>query len=252
MQISQRTFLITGGGSGLGAATARHLAHLGSNVAILDINTEQGEEVAAGLPNARFIHADITQAAAVEAALDQVRAHFGALHGVVNCAGTAVVEKTISRSRPHGLESFERVLRVNLVGSFNVARIAAAALAQNEANAEGERGVIIFTASIAAYEGQMGQVAYAAAKGGIVSMTLPMARDLAAHGIRVVTIAPGVFDTPLLATLPAPAIEALAQQAPFPKRLGRPAEFAALVAAIVENPLLNGEVIRLDGGLRMS
>jgi NAD(P)-dependent dehydrogenase (short-subunit alcohol dehydrogenase family) len=252
MQIADRTFLITGGGSGLGAATARHLAQLGARVAIVDINRSVGEAVCAELPAAHFIHADITNGAAVEEAVAATRGHFGALHGVVNCAGTAVVEKTLSRRGAHSLESFQRVIQVNLVGSFNVARVAAAAMADNPPDAEGERGVIVFTASIAAYEGQVGQAAYAAAKGGIVSLTLPMARDLSTYGNRVVTIAPGVFDTPLLATLPAPAIDALAQQSPFPKRLGRPAEFAALVAHVFENPMLNGAVIRLDGGLRMS
>lgn len=252
MQLPNRTFLVTGGGSGLGAATVRHLARAGANVALIDLNRPVGEALAAQLPTAYFVHADITHAGAVQEAIADVRSRFGALHGVVNCAGMAVVEKTLSRRGAHSLASFERVVQVNLLGSFNVARLAAEALAANDPNEEGERGVIIFTASIAAYEGQVGQVAYAAAKGGIVSMTLPMARDLSAYGIRVVTVAPGVFDTPLLATLPAPAIEALAQQSPFPKRLGRPDEFAALVAHIIENPMLNGAVIRLDGGLRMS
>ncbi len=252
MQIANHTFLVTGGGSGLGAATARHLAQAGANIAIIDLNRSAGEALCTELPSAHFVHADITQPESVEQAVAETRATFGALHGVVNCAGMAIAEKTLSRRGPHSLDSFQRVIQVNLVGSFNVARIAAAAMSDNEPNAQGERGCIIFTASIAAYDGQMGQPAYAAAKGGIVSLTLPMARDLAGYGIRVMTIAPGVFNTPLLGTLPAPALEALAQQTPFPKRLGQPDEFAALVASIIENPMLNGEVIRLDGGLRMS
>lgn len=252
MQIQNRTFLIAGGGSGLGAATARHLAQAGAKIVIVDMNRSLGEALAAELPDAHFICADITQAEAVEQAVAEGRVYNGALHGVVNCAGTAIVEKTLGRRGAHSLESFQRVIQVNLVGSFNVARVAAAAMAENTPDADGERGVIVFTASIAAFEGQIGQAAYAAAKGGIAGLTLPMARDLASYGIRVVTIAPGVFDTPLLATLPAPAVEALAQQSPFPKRLGQPTEFAALVAHICENRMLNGVVIRLDAALRMA
>jgi NAD(P)-dependent dehydrogenase (short-subunit alcohol dehydrogenase family) len=251
MQISGHTYLVTGGASGLGAAAARHLAIAGANVVVLDLNHAAGEALCAELPAALFAAADVADATAVEQALAATRARFGALHGVVNCAGTAVVEKTVSRRGAHSLEGFQRVLQTNLVGSFNVARLASVLMAENPPNAEGERGVIVHTASIAAYEGQVGQVAYAAAKAGIVGMTLPMARDLAPLGIRVVTIAPGVFDTPLLATLPAPAVEALAQQSPFPQRLGKPAEFAALVAHVLENPMLNGAVLRLDAGLRM-
>ncbi|HXF62833.1 MAG TPA: SDR family NAD(P)-dependent oxidoreductase [Caldilineaceae bacterium] len=251
MQLADHTFLITGGGSGLGAATARRLAHAGANVIVLDLNRAAGEALSADLPAAHFIAADVTDPDAVIQALTVVRERTGALHGIVNCAGTATVEKTFGRRGPHSLEHFQQIIQTNLVGSFNVARLAAGLMAENAPNAEGERGVIIHTASIAAYEGQVGQVAYAAAKAGIVGMTLPMARDLGPLGIRVVTIAPGVFDTPLLATLPAPAVAALAAQAPFPQRLGRPPEFAALVAHVLENPMLNGAVLRLDAGLRM-
>jgi NAD(P)-dependent dehydrogenase (short-subunit alcohol dehydrogenase family) len=251
MQLDNITVLITGGSSGLGAATARYLAQAGAAITVVDLNQAAGEMLCAQLPQALFVAADVTDPAAVEQAIAAIRARFGALHALVNCAGTAVVEKTLGRRGPHSLESFGRVVQTNLVGSFNTARLAAAAMAENEPNAAGERGVIIHTASIAAYEGQMGQVAYAAAKAGIVGMTLPMARDLGSLGIRVVAIAPGVFDTPLLSTLPAPAVEALAAQAPFPSRLGRPEEFAALVAHVLENPMINGAVLRLDGGLRM-
>lgn len=251
MQLAEHTFLITGGGSGLGAATARRLAQAGAQVIVLDLNRAAGEALCAELPMAHFIAADVTDPDAVAQALDVVRERTGALHGLINCAGTATVEKTFGRRGAHSLERFQQVIQTNLVGSFNVARLAAGMMAENAPNTEGERGVIVHTASIAAYEGQAGQVAYAAAKAGIVGMTLPMARDLGPLGIRVVTIAPGVFDTPLLATLPAPAVAALAAQSPFPQRLGQPSEFAALVVHVLENPMLNGAVLRLDAGLRM-
>ncbi len=252
MKINGHTFLISGGGSGLGAATARRLAAQGANVLIADINDAAGTLLCQELgANARYVHTDVRDEANVGQAVATTTAVFGALHGAVNCAGIATAEKTLSRRGPHTLTGFTNVVVVNLIGAFNVARLAAAAMADNPANPDGERGVIVNTASIAAYEGQVGQVAYAASKGGIVGMTLAMARDLAAYGIRVMTIAPGVFDTPLLAGLPAAARAALAAQIPFPPRLGQPDEYAALVTHIMENVMLNGEVIRLDGALRM-
>lgn len=252
MQIEQMSILIAGGGSGLGAATAVHLGRLGARVLIADRQTVRGEAVAAQLDGqARFVHTDVTDEASVQQAIDAAIAIFGALHGAVNCAGIGLAERLLSKRGPHSQASFLQTIQVNLMGSFNVLRLAASAMAGNPPNADGERGVIVNTASIAAFDGQMGQVAYAASKGGVVGMTLPAARDLAPHGIRVMTIAPGVFDTPLLAGLPEVTRATLAQQTPFPPRLGRPDEFAALVAHILENPMLNGAVIRLDGALRM-
>ncbi|MCL4862458.1 MAG: SDR family NAD(P)-dependent oxidoreductase [Caldilineaceae bacterium] len=252
MQIEQMSILIAGGGSGLGAATAVHLCGLGARVLIADWQTERGEAVAAQLDGqARFVHTDVTDEASVQQAIDGAIATFGALHSAVNCAGVGLAERLLSKRGLHSQAGFLQTIQVNLVGSFHVLRLAAAAMAGNSPNTDGERGVIVNTASIAAFDGQMGQVAYAASKGGVVGMTLPAARDLAPHGIRVMTIAPGVFDTPLLAGLPDVARTTLAQQTPFPPRLGRPNEFAALVAHIIENPMLNGAVIRLDGALRM-
>ncbi len=252
MQISGRTFLISGGGSGLGGATAARLAAGGANVLIADIDAAAGEAQAAALgERARFQRTDVTSEADVQAALAQAVAAFGALHGAINCAGIATPHRTLGKDGPHPLALFERVVRVNLIGTFNVIRLAAAQMAQNEPGAEGERGVVVNTASIAAFEGQIGQAAYAASKGGVAALTLPIAREFAALGIRVVTIAPGLFDTPLLGGLPEAARTALGSQVPFPARLGLPAEYAALAAHIVENPMLNGAVIRLDGALRM-
>ncbi len=246
-------FLISGGGSGLGAATAQRLVEAGGNVVLADVNPAAGEATAAALGMfARFAPTDVTSEAAVQAAVDLARAEFGGLHGAVCCAGIASVEKTYGKRGAHPLELFERVIRINLLGTFNVIRLCAAAMADNEPLESGERGVIVNTASVAAFDGQVGQAAYSASKGGIVGMTLPIARDLAPLGIRVVTIAPGIFETPLLAGLPEAARQSLGQQVPFPSRLGRPAEFAALVAHIVENQMLNGEVIRLDGAIRMA
>ena len=253
MQITNKTFLISGGGSGLGAATAQRLVESGGNVIIADVNPAAGEATAAALgAHARFIQTDVTSEAAVQAAIDLARSTFGGLHGAVSCAGIATVEKTFGKRGVHPLDLFQRVIAINLVGTFNVIRLAAAAIAENEPGESGERGVLVNTASVAAYDGQIGQAAYSASKGGIVGMTLPIARDLAPLGIRVVTIAPGIFETPLLAGLPEAARESLGQQVPFPSRLGRPAEYAALVAHIVENQMLNGEVIRLDGAIRMA
>ena len=252
MQLNGHTFLITGGASGLGAATATNLVQHGATVTIADLNAEAGVALAQALGDAAtFVRTDVTDEASVQNAIETTLTTTGALHGAVNCAGIAEAGRTVGRAGPHPLDSFIRVITVNLVGAFNVARLAAAVLAQNAPLPTGERGVIVQTTSIAAYDGQIGQVAYAASKGAIVSMTLPMARDLAELGIRVVTIAPGIFDTPLLGALPDVMRAALAERVPFPSRLGQPAEFAALVAHILENPMLNGEVIRLDGALRM-
>ena len=252
MDIQGKTFVISGGGSGLGAATARLLVAKGGNVVIADINPAAGEETAGELGDrARFVRTDVTSEADVQAAVDLACAAFGALHGAVSCAGIAPAEKVLGKQGVHQLDTFTRVIQVNLIGTFNVLRLAAAAIARNEPGESGERGVLINTASIAAFEGQIGQVAYAASKGGIVGLTLPAARDLAPLGIRVMTIAPGIIETPLLAGLPEAARLSLGQQVPFPSRLGRPSEYAALVAHIVENQLLNGEVIRLDGAIRM-
>jgi NAD(P)-dependent dehydrogenase (short-subunit alcohol dehydrogenase family) len=248
MRIEGASALVAGGASGLGAATARRLHAAGATVTIADLNAERGARLAAELgERAAFVECDVTDGSAVEAAVQAA----GDLRISVCCAGIGWAEKTAGKRGPHAFEPFETVVRVNLLGTFNVLRLASAAMLGNEPDAEGERGVCISTASIAAFDGQIGQLAYAASKGGIVGMTLPAARDLASSGIRVCTIAPGLFDTPLLAGLPEPARAALGDQVPHPSRLGRPEEYAALAAHIVENPMLNGEVIRLDGALRM-
>jgi NAD(P)-dependent dehydrogenase (short-subunit alcohol dehydrogenase family) len=246
MRIEGAGALVAGGASGLGAAAARRLAAAGARVTIADLNAEKGQALAAEL-GAGFEACDVTDADQVEAA---VRAA-GELRISVCCAGVGWAEKTAGRRGPHSFEPFQTVITVNLIGTFNVLRLAAAAMLGNEPDGEGERGVCINTASIAAFDGQIGQLAYSASKGGIVGMTLPAARDLAQAGIRVVTIAPGLFDTPLLAGLPEEARAALGEQVPHPHRLGRPDEYGELAAHIVENPMLNGEVIRLDGALRM-
>jgi NAD(P)-dependent dehydrogenase (short-subunit alcohol dehydrogenase family) len=257
MQLQNATAIITGGASGLGAATVLHFVALGARVAILDVNEPEGKKIEANYPEqVLFVKTDITDEVDVKLALHAVHEKFGSFQVVVNCAGVAQVGRTIGKFDgiygPHALEGFEKTIRINLIGTFNVIRLTAFAMEQNRPNAEGERGVIINTASVAAFDGQMGQVAYAASKGGIVSMTLPIARDLARSGIRVMTIAPGLFETPLLQGLPEEARVSLGQQIPFPSRLGRPHEYAMLAAAIVENPMLNGEVIRLDGAIRMA
>ncbi|HVQ32204.1 MAG TPA: 3-hydroxyacyl-CoA dehydrogenase [Vicinamibacteria bacterium] len=253
MKIQGKTFLVTGGASGLGGATVRALSAAGANVVILDLNAATGDALARELgPAVRFARTDVTSEADVQAALALARQAFAGVHGVVNAAGVGTAEKVLGKSGPHSLELFERTIRVNLVGTFNVIRLAAAAMAAQEPTDTGERGVIVNTASIAAYDGQIGQAAYAASKGGIVGLTLPIARELARSGIRVVTIAPGIFDTPLLAGLPEAARLSLGQQVPFPSRLGRPDEYASLVRHVLENEMLNGEVIRLDGALRMA
>ena len=240
---------VSGGASGLGEATARELAARGARVAIADVNDEKAEALAAELGDAaRAFHVDVTDEGEVAAAVEAA----GDLRLVVSCAGIGWAERVVTKEGPAALEPFETVLRVNLVGTFNVLRIGAAAMSQNEPEADGERGCVVMTASAAAFEGQIGQAAYSASKGGVVSMTLPAARDLAGRGVRVVTIAPGLFDTPLLAALPDEARESLGASIPFPRRLGRPEEYALLACAIAENPMLNGETIRLDGALRMA
>ncbi len=253
MEIQNKTFLVTGGGSGLGAATAKLLAASGGKVVIADINAETGAQTAAEIgAQARFVKTNVTDEESVKTAISTAVSAFGALHGSINCAGIGVAIKTVTKDGPHPLDAFNKVIQVNLVGTFNVIRLAATQMSQQEPNASGERGVIINTASVAAYDGQIGQAAYSASKGGIVGMTLPIARDLARTGIRVMTIAPGLFDTPLLAGLPEEVRKVLGAQVPFPSRLGLPPEYAALAKHIIENEMLNGEVIRLDGALRMA
>ena len=252
MQIQDSGALVAGGASGLGEATARRLHDAGARVAICDLNQEKGEALAAELgERAQFVRADVTDPDAVQAAVDATAAVPGGLRISICCAGIGWAEKVAGKRGPHTLQPFETVIRVNLIGTFNVLRLAAAAMLTNEPTEAGERGVCVNTASIAAFDGQIGQVSYSASKGAIVGMTLPAARDLASMGIRVCTIAPGTFDTPLLAALPAEARAELGTAIPFPSRLGRPDEFAALALHIVENEMLNGEVIRLDGALRM-
>ncbi|WP_110519510.1 3-hydroxyacyl-CoA dehydrogenase [Herpetosiphon llansteffanensis] len=252
MEIQGLSVVVTGGASGLGGATVRRLHSAGAKVVIADRNAEVGTALANELgANAQFVACDVTDEASLAAALDQAIAINGCLQAVISCAGVGSAEKILGRNGVHSLESFNRVMQVNLNGVFNALRLGAERISQNEPNAAGERGVIINTASIAAFDGQIGQVAYSASKGAIVGLTLPAARELARHGIRVMTIAPGTFDTPLLAGLPEPARQTLAAQVPFPPRLGDPAEFAMLAQHILENPMLNGETIRLDGALRM-
>ena len=242
--------LVAGGASGLGEATARELAARGARVAIADLNEERGAQVAQEI-GGHFHAADVTEeeqvAAAVAAAVDEL----GGLRFAASCAGIGWAERTVKKDGPAALAPFETVIRVNLIGTFNVLRLAASAMASNDPDEQGERGAVVMTASIAAYDGQIGQTAYAASKGGVVGLTLPAARDLARLGIRVCTIAPGLFDTPLLAGLPEEARQALGAQIPFPSRLGRPEEYAALACHIAENTMLNGETLRLDGALRM-
>ncbi|CAI8968329.1 MULTISPECIES: SDR family NAD(P)-dependent oxidoreductase [Pseudomonas] len=253
MQIANKNFIVSGAASGLGAATAQMLIEAGAQVMLVDLNAEAVAAKAQALgTKARFAVADISQEAAAKAAVDAAVAAFGSLHGLINCAGIVGAEKVLGKNGPHGLDSFSRVINVNLIGSFNLLRLAAAAMAEGEAGADGERGVIINTASIAAYDGQIGQAAYAASKGAIASLTLPAARELARFGIRVMTIAPGIFETPMMAGMTQEVRDSLAAGVPFPPRLGRPQEYAALARHIIENSMLNGEVIRLDGALRMA
>lgn len=252
MQIAERAFLVTGGASGLGAACVSRVVSAGGRALIADTNEVAGRQLASQLGVAvRFVRTDVTDEESVQAAVETAIEAFGSLAGVINCAGVALAQRVLGKEGPHDLASFTRVLTINVVGTFNVIRLAAARMADNAAEAEGERGVIINTASCAAFDGQIGQAAYAASKAAVAGMTLPIARELARVGIRVMTIAPGTFDTPMLAGLPEAARESLAQQVPFPSRLGRPEEYAALAQHIIENVMLNGEVIRLDGALRM-
>jgi NAD(P)-dependent dehydrogenase (short-subunit alcohol dehydrogenase family) len=252
LEVEGTSALVAGGASGLGEATARALAGAGAAVVIADLNAEKGEALAAELgAGASFVEADVTDEAAVSAAVERAASAGGGLRISVCCAGIGWAERVAHKGGPHNLEFFSNVVKVNLIGAFNVLRFAAAAMSKNEPDGENERGVCVNTASIAAYDGQIGQVAYSASKGGIVGMTLPAARDMASRGVRVVTIAPGLFDTPLLAALPEDHRAALGAGIPFPSRLGRPEEYARLVGQIVANPMLNGETIRLDGALRM-
>lgn len=253
MDLQNKGVFVSGGASGLGAACVRLLTQAGAKVAIADLNSELGQALASELGSSTlFVKTNVTDENDVAAAIKTATDAFGGLHVAINCAGIGIGEKTLSKKGPHALASFTRVIQINLIGTFNVIRLAAVAMAENTPDAEGERGVIINTASVAAFDGQIGQAAYSASKGGIAGMTLPIARDLASYGVRVMTIAPGLFDTPLLAGLPEVAKQSLGQQVPFPPRLGRPTEYAALAKHIIENPMLNGEVIRLDGAIRMA
>lgn len=253
MQIAQSTFIVSGGASGLGEASVRRLVALGGKVVIADLNETAGRMLASELGEAVvFTKVNVTSDRDAAAAVELAREKFGALHGVINCAGIATGERVVGKEGPHSLENFARVIQVNLIGSFNLLRLAAEAMSKQAANDGGERGIIINTASVAAFDGQIGQAAYSASKAGIVGMTLPIARELARYGIRIMTIAPGIFETAMMAGM-APAVRAsLEAGVPFPSRLGRPSEYAQLVQAIIENPMLNGEVIRLDGAIRMA
>ena len=253
MEFTKNTFIVTGGASGLGEATVRALHAQGANVVIADLNTDQGEALAKELGERTvFSRTNVADEIDAQNTVNLAVAKFGQLRGLVNCAGIGGAAKVLGKNGPHPLAEFSRTIHVNLIGSFNMARLAAAAMASLEPAAEGERGVIINTASIAAYDGQIGQAAYAASKGGVIAMTLPMARERAKNGIRVVTIAPGLFMTPMMASLPAEIQQSLGESVPFPPRLGYPAEFANMVCSIVTNIMLNGETIRLDGALRMA
>jgi NAD(P)-dependent dehydrogenase (short-subunit alcohol dehydrogenase family) len=253
MELRGSTFLVTGGASGLGAATVRMAAGAGSNVVIADLDETRGKALAEELGDAaRFVRTDVTGEASGERAVANAIEAFGAVHALVNCAGIVHGEKVVGKEGPHALASFVRAVNINLIGTFNLIRLAAQAMAKNPPNDAGERGVIVNTASVAAFDGQIGQAAYSASKAAVVGMTLPIARELARSGIRVMTIAPGLFETPMMASLAPDVQEALGKMVPFPPRLGKPAEFASLVREIVVNPMLNGEVIRLDGAIRMA
>ena len=253
MQLSGRTILITGGASGLGGATVDMVVAQGALAVVIDLNDDAGRAKEAAHGGAvRFVKGDVTLEADVQRAVALAVGELGGIHGLVNAAGVPAAERVLPKDGVQPLQHFERVIRVNLIGTFNVIRLAAAAMASNAPAAGGERGVIVNTASVAAFDGQIGQAAYSASKGGIVAMTLPIAREFARMGVRVMTIAPGTFETPLLGALPEAARQSLAQQVPFPPRLGRPEEFAALVRHVFENEMLNGEVIRLDGAIRMA
>ncbi len=250
MQIKDQVFIITGGASGLGAATARMIVDNGGKVVLADVQAEAGDQLAAELGAARFVKCDVTSEADGVAVVAAATA-MGTLRGLVNCAGVAPAIKTVGKDGPHPLDAFARTININLVGTFNMCRLAADAMGKTEASEWGERGVIINTASVAAFDGQIGQAAYGASKAGVAGMTLPMARDLSRSGIRVMTIAPGIFETPMLLGMPQEVQDALGKMVPFPPRLGKPFEYAALAKAIIENTMLNGETIRLDGAIRM-
>jgi NAD(P)-dependent dehydrogenase (short-subunit alcohol dehydrogenase family) len=253
MELKGSTFVVTGGASGLGAATARMLVAAGGNVVLADVNADAGNALAAELGRAaHFARTDVTDEASGRAAVASAVDVFGGLQGLINCAGIVHGEKIVGKEGPHTLAGFVRSININLIGSFNLTRLAADAMSRGVPNAEGERGVIVYTASIAAFDGQIGQAAYSASKAGLVGMTLPIARELARYGIRVMTIAPGVFETPMVGQIPPDIAAALGKAVPFPPRLGRPPEFASLVAEIIRNVMLNGEVIRLDGAIRMA
>lgn len=253
MQIAGNTFVVTGGSSGLGSGVVRKFAGMGANVVIMDVNEDGGNALAAELGERVIFHkTDVTQESDAQGGINMAMQVFGALHGAINCAGIAIGERVVGRNGPHRLESFNRVININLIGSFNVLRLAAAEMTKNEPNEGGERGVIISTASVAAYDGQIGQAAYAASKGGLVGMTLPIARELASFGIRCNTIAPGIFGTPMLGGMSEEIQQSLAASVPFPKRLGTPEDYAKLAQHIVENDMLNGETIRLDGAIRLA
>ncbi|AQV92977.1 3-hydroxyacyl-CoA dehydrogenase [Cupriavidus necator] len=249
MQIQGNVFIVTGGASGLGAGTARMLSEAGAKVVIADLNESTGQALAAEL-GGQFVRCDVTSEADGQAVVAAAQA-LGRLSGIINCAGIATANKTVGKNGPHPLDAFDKTIRINLVGTFNMIRLAAAAMVQNTPDSEGERGVIINTASVAAFDGQIGQAAYAASKGGVVAMTLAIARDLSRDGVRCMTIAPGIFETPMLLGMPQEVQDALGKMVPFPPRLGRPAEYAKLARSIIENTMLNGEVIRLDGAIRM-
>ena len=253
MNLSGTTFIVTGGASGLGAATVRMLCAGGARVVISDLKVDEGEALAASLgKSTRFVRTDVCDEPGARAAVAAAVESFGGVQGLVNCAGIVHGERIVGKEGPHSLASFVRSVNINLIGTFNLIRLAAEAMSKGAPNAEGERGVIVNTASVAAFDGQIGQAAYSASKAGVVGMTLPLARDLARHGIRVMTIAPGIFETPMMDSLAKEIQESLGKMVPFPPRLGRPDEFASLVRQIIENPMLNGEVIRLDGAIRMA
>ena len=253
MELKEKVAIVTGGASGLGEACARRFALQGANIGILDVDEEKGNRLAADLgAQAIYCRTDVTSEKSVQAAVDKTVEEFGGIHVVINCAGVGTAAKVLGKSGPIALEHFNRVVQINLVGTLNVIRLAAAKIVVNTPNADGEKGVVINTASAAAFDGQIGQAAYSASKAGVVGMTLPIAREFADYGIRVMTIAPGLFRTPMLESLPQKVQAALGQMVPFPKRLGKPSEFARLAADIVKNPMLNGETIRLDGAIRMA
>ncbi len=252
MQVNNNAFVVTGGASGLGGAVSRMIVAGGGRAIIADVQADKGEALARELgAAARFVRCDVTREEDARSAVSAAQS-LGALRGLVNCAGIAIAEKTVGKEGPHALAAFARVIGINLIGTFNMIRVAADAMSKLDPTADGERGVLVNTASVAAYDGQIGQAAYAASKGGVVGMTLPIARDLARQGIRCMTIAPGLFATPMLLGMPQEVQDALAKQPPFPSRLGSPDEYAALAKHIIENVMLNGETIRLDGAIRLA